>query len=169
MRIGAIVAAVSMLASCSPPPREASLAGLDLNDPGTLRTLSRDLSGPDRAALATYALLHWPGSKSFCGRPAFARVRPPATVGEAIGMTLAFDGELAAKRRAERRPGDRFAERADRERRLVDEFDQLTLERDMVEAGAMNEPTRSRRLRELDARLAANSEMRRATPDGSLF
>ena len=164
-----ILAVSLLLGGCAVPARDVELAGLDLNDRQVLRSLGQGLKERERGALATYALLHWPGSKSYCGQPAFNRAHQPATVGEAIAVTLAFDQRLAAKRSAERSADTPRERQVARERQLVDAFDQLTLDRDRLQASALEPGAKARRLQVIDEELEANRQSRRALASGSLL
>lgn len=168
MQASAVVAAMLFVASCAAAPRDVELAGLKLNDRQVLQTLGEGVSERERGALATYALLHWPGSKAFCGHPVFAKERQPATVGEAIDLTIAFERNLEAKRAAEQNSSEPFEERVEEERRLVDEFDQLTFDRDRIETSVAGTREKSRRIRDLDDRIEANRRKRKELPFVSL-
>lgn len=148
------------LAACASSPRDLELAGLDLSSPAVIARLTQGLDQKDRAAFATYALLHWPESKAYCGRPMFADGARPATVGEAIERTRAFESALASKRAAERAPLPAFEQQAAYKKELVDEFDRLTLERDMLETSAIGAAERERQMKAIDRELAANRAAR---------
>lgn len=148
------------LAACATPARERPLGELDLGDPAVLRQLGGELTQRERGALATYALLHWPKSTAYCGQPVFQGPQP-RTIGEAVAKTIAFEDALAAKRAAEKAPPSALEQRLEEERRLVDSFDRLTLERDMLETSPLPTNERDRRLAALDRELDANRQARR--------
>lgn len=126
------LAGMCLLAACGTPPREVKLAGLDLGESAVLEKLRVGLAPGEGAALITYAAFHWPGSKNYCGRPIFAQVVEPKTVGEAIDRTIAFETALARKRMAETEPASLADRRAQRDQQLIDRFEELTLSRSMV-------------------------------------
>lgn len=161
MRRSLLLAATVFLASCSAAPRDIALAGLDLGEPAVIAQISKDLPQRERAAFATYALLHWPESKAYCGRPMFKGADQPLTVGEAVDKTMHFETALARKRIEEKKQAPSIFERqAQEKKRLVDEFDQLTLERDMLASAAIPASEKDRRTRELDRKLAENRKAR---------
>lgn len=150
------------LAACAMgTQRDVALAGHDLNDPRVVATLGAGLTTSERAAFATYALLHWPNSKSFCGQPTFSK-KPAATVGEAIEETVGFERALERKRLAERDIPNFWEQRAIDEQRLVDAFDQLTLDRDMVASSDLPQRSKEARLSDIDRKLDQNRAARRA-------
>lgn len=150
----------TLLAACAAAPRDIALAGLDLNNPSVIAQVSEGLPRKQRAALATYALLHWPQSKAYCGRPVFKGAAEPRTVGEAIDKTIEFDTALARKRIEEQRPPSIFERRARDHQRLVDEFEELTLEREMLATEELPPVEKQKRLEELDRKLADNRAVR---------
>jgi hypothetical protein len=133
--IRAIMAASTMaaIASCNASVGDMPLAGLDLNDAGVVGQIARQLPDRERTAFKTYALLHWPGSKTYCGRPIAPSARVASTVGEAITQTLEFEAELAATRLASQAEPASDADRL-RERRtdLTDRIENLVLKRDAL-------------------------------------
>lgn len=149
------------LGGCAVSPREVALSGQNLNDPRTLASLTNDLPQDQRAAFATYALLHWPGSKSYCGQPVFGKDRLPATVGEAIDQTIGFERALEQKRLAEKTPGSFFEQKAIEEKHLIDAFDQLTLDRDMLASKAMPGAEKARKMEAINEQMEANRVARR--------
>lgn len=151
-----------ILAGCAAAPRDIAIAGLDLNSPAVIAQVGKGLPQEQRAALATFALLHWPESKAYCGRPVFKGDAQPRTVGEAIDKTLEFETALARKRIEEKQAGSVFEQRAQRERRLVDEYEQMLIEREMLASEALSPVDKRRRSQELDRRLADNREARNA-------
>lgn len=118
------------LAACAPAPRDVRLAGLDLGNPRTLAALQQNVPVDERAALATYALLHWPQSKFYCGEPIGGSQPLPQTVGEAIDQTRAYEAALETGKAREGTPV-RSAAQA-RDKTLVDRIDYLVLKRDML-------------------------------------
>lgn len=145
--------AIVALAGCATPARDVALAGANLADPAVLARLGEGLSEKERGALATYALLHWPGSKSYCGRPVFRDGRQPATVGEAVAKTLEFEQALADKRATEDSPTSQFEARAERDKQLADEMDWLTQERDMLATAQMPAAQLARETKAIEAKL----------------
>lgn len=160
MRRSLALAGSIALAGCAAAPRDIVLAGLDLNSPAVIAQASEGLPQQQRAALATFALLHWPESKAYCGRPVFKGAQQPRTIGEAIDKTLEFETALANKRIEETRPASGFERQAQHKQRLVDEFDLLTIERDMLVSAELPAAERERRARELDRKLADNRKAR---------
>lgn len=163
--IRAIVAAPAMavLAACNAPTSDMPLAGLDLNDARVVSEIARQLPDGERAAFTTYALLHWPGSKNYCGRPAWQADRAADTVGEAVARTLRFEADLARTRQASQAGPASSGERL-REKRtaLTDQIEQLVLERDALYtrlgAAARTSPEAEllqQEMRQLQARRAA--------------
>lgn len=148
------------LAGCTAAPRDLALAGLDLSNPAVIARVSKDLPQKQRAALATFALLHWPESRAYCGRPMFKGADQPDTVGEAIDKTIEFETSLARKRVEEKRPPSIFEQQAQYQRELVHEFEELTLEREMLNSTDLPAEDKRSRLQELDRRLANNRETR---------
>lgn len=142
------LAGMCLLSACGTPPRDLRLAGLDLGQPAVLADLKQGLAPEERAALVSYAVFHWPGSKNYCGRPVFAHAVEPTTVGEAIDRTIAFETALTRKQMAETQPASLAARRTQRDQQLVDRFEELTLRRSMV----LSRPgARAERARELKA------------------
>lgn len=118
------------LGACAPPVRDVALAGLDLADGKTLASLQQALPQDDRAALGTYALLHWPKSKFYCGQPIGGRAAPAATVGEAIDQTRAYEAALQLAQGNRQTAVALSAGSA--EKALITRMEQLVLERDML-------------------------------------
>lgn len=160
MRWMLVLAGVAVLVGCAAPPRDTLLLGHNLNDPRTIAALSEGLPQKERAAFATYALVHWPGSNAYCGRPDFGKDRLPATVGQAIDKTIGFERALEQKRLAERTPGNLFEQKAIEEKRLVDIFDQLTLDRDMLMSTPMPAAQKARKLEAINRQLDENRRAR---------
>lgn len=140
------------LAGCSPAARDVALAGLDLADPATLARLQADLPLDDRGVLATYALLHWPRSRFYCGEPIGGTRALPETIGEAIAQTRAYETALVAAK-ARQGGGTALSPALQRERAIVDRIDLLVLKRDM-QRGAMPAPPSSLS-RDIERELAA--------------
>lgn len=160
MRRSLALAGSIMLAGCAAAPRDVALAGLDLNDPAVIARVGQGLPQNQRAALATFALLHWPESKAYCGRPVFKGAAQPSTIGEAIDKTLEFETALARKRSEEKQAASAFEQRAHRKQGLVNEFEQMMIEREMLASAALSPAERSHRIRELDRQLADNRKAR---------
>ena len=148
-----VLAAACLLSACGTPPRDVPLAGLDLGEPTVLAELKQGLAPDQRAALIDYAIFHWPGSKSYCGRPAFARQDEPATIGEAIDRTMAFEAALTRKRLVEVQPASPVALRAQQAQQLVDRFEELTLRRSMILAQRGGQVERAGELKAIDRQL----------------
>lgn len=129
LMMGVLAAA---LGACAPAARDVSIIGLDLADGTTLASLQDALPVDDRAALGTYALLHWPKSKFYCGEPIGGRDTPAATVGEAIAQTKAYEAKLAAAQ-AQTRNSPTSPARAE-EAALITRMEQIVFERDMLYA-----------------------------------
>ncbi len=160
MRRLVVLAGSLALAGCAAVPRDIALAGLDLNDPAVIARVSDGLPQAQRAAFATFALLHWPESKAYCGRPVFKGASQPKTVGEAVDKTMEFDTALARKRVEEQQPASIFEQQALHQEQLVEEFEQLTLERDMLVSEEMPKAEKEQRVRDLNRMLAKNREAR---------
>lgn len=160
-----VLAGTMVLAGCAGAPRDLALAGLDLNDPTVVALASEGLPQKERAAFAVYALLHWPKSKAYCGRPMFSGSAQPATVGEAIASTMAFDAALARKRAAEGAAPSLFEQRSAQKKRLVDAFEDLTLQREMLASAPMSQAAREARMREIERELAENRVAREQLGD----
>lgn len=126
--IGVVAAAV---AGCAPSTRDTPLAELDLADGVTLATLQGDLPPNDRALLGTYALLHWPKSRFYCGQPIGGRGSAPSTVGEAIDQTRAYEAALERTQAKERVVQNSNIARED-ETALITRIEHLVYERDML-------------------------------------
>lgn len=160
MRCLLVLAGSLALAGCAAAPRDIALAGLDLSSPAVIAQVSEGLPQKQRAALATFALLHWPESKAYCGRPVFKGAGQPNTVGEAIDKTIEFETALMRKRIEEKMPPSIFEQQTQYRRQLIDEFDQLTLERDMLTSRAMPAAEKESRIQEINRKLAENRETR---------
>jgi hypothetical protein len=126
--IGVVAAAV---AGCAPSTRDTPLADLDLADGVTLAALQGALPPNDRALLGTYALLHWPKSRFYCGQPIGGRGPEPSTVGEAIDQTRAYEAALERTRAKERVVQNANIAREE-ETALITRIEQLVYERDML-------------------------------------
>ena len=161
-----VLAGICLLAACGTPPREVRLAGLDLGQPAVLANLKQGLAPDERAALISYAIFHWPGSKNYCGRPVFAQAVEPTTIGEAIDRTIAFETALTRKQMAEAQPASLVASRAQRNQQLVDRFEELTLSRSMLLARPGARAERARELRAIQRQL--ESVRRERTKLGNL-
>ena len=122
----AVLLVIAALLGCSPEVRGLELDDLDLTDMKTVQDIRVRLDEVEGPAFASYVTKHYMRSAAFCGRPLVASDgRPPATVGEAIDLTIARDTE---ERRA--------AEEAARPRHARDvakqEWDELISERDGI-------------------------------------
>jgi sirohydrochlorin ferrochelatase len=134
MRVIVIGLLASVLSACAPAVRDIEIAKLDLADGRTLAQLQQKLPLDERAALGTYALLHWPQSKFYCGRPIGGQGSVATTVGEAIDQTRAYEASLALAR-ASASTNAALAIRSE-ETGLITRIEQLVLERDMLFAQA---------------------------------
>lgn len=121
-----------LLVSCRGEVREQSLAGLDLNDPQIIDTLKGKLAPEQQTALATYALLHWPESKFYCGKAIDPSLKSPETVGEAIDQTLAYEARRTAQVAASRRETSPLDEALEEQAQLIARIDSLALRRDIL-------------------------------------
>lgn len=143
------------LAACTAQPHTVALKGKNLNDTRVVAELTRALPQRERAAFSTFVLLHWSGSKAYCGRPMFRGNAEPTTVGEAIAATLEFDRDLAAKRARDSAPPS-AGERLRREAQLLtDQHDQLTLERLKVMSADLPEADKQAKLADIAAQIAS--------------
>ena len=163
--VRAIMAAAAMaaIASCNAPIGDMPLAGLDLNDARVVGKIARQLPGREQVAFKTYALLHWPDSKNYCGRPIGQSGRKAATVGEAVMQTLKFEADLARTREASRAGAVSQMDRL-RERRthLTDQIEQLVLKRDVLYARLGAETQTSREAKLLDQEMRQLRDRRAA-------
>lgn len=130
MRYAVAGCLAALLAGCSTPPRDIAIAQLDLADGKTLASLQAALSPDDRAAIGTYALLHWPKSKFYCGEPIGGDRTVAATVGEAIEQTRAYEAKLALAQATANQTAAASAQ--DQQKLLIDQMERLVLQRDML-------------------------------------
>lgn len=149
---GGILAAA--LAGCAPSAYDKPLSGLDLGDPATLSSLQNALPLDDRGALGTYALLHWPKSKFYCGKPIGGRGDSEvATVREAIALTRTYEREWElARQNVAQTPA--IARQRD-ERMLITRMDHLILERDKLFSEVGPRASATPRAEEIERKLAA--------------
>lgn len=152
MRTVITVAFACMMAACTAPVRQTPIAGLDLADGRTLARLQQALPPDDRAALGTYALLHWPKSKFYCGKPIGGKGAVAATVGQAIDQTRSYEASLALAD-ASARTNAALAARSE-ETSLITRMEQLVLERDMLFARFGARAGDTARAKEIDDELA---------------
>jgi hypothetical protein len=163
--IRAIMAAAVMaaIASCSAPIGDMPLTGLDLNDSRVVRKIARQLPDRERTAFTTYALLHWPDSKNYCGRPIGQSGRVASTVGEAVAQTLRFEADLEATRQASRAgPASRMDSLRERRTLLTDQIEQLVLKRDVLYARLGAEAPASREAKLLGQEMQQLQDQRAA-------
>ena len=148
------LALIALLAACGSAQnvRQIPIANLDLSNMKVVTDIQSQLPTAQRPALATYALLHWPGSKAFCGhRLSDKSGHEPSTVGEAIDLTLLREAQNAA------RPDTLLPEP---ERNLVHALERLESQRDSLVvqrdvALQMGKPdTYAGQIRVLDGKLA---------------
>jgi hypothetical protein len=168
------VLAMAAIASCGAPVTDTPLAGLDLNDARVVSKIARQLPDRERMAFTTYALLHWPGSKNYCGRPIGQSDRMANTVGEAVMQTLKFEADLTRTRlAAQAGPASQIDRLREQRTLLTDQIEALVLRRDVLRAdlgAAVRMSSEAKRLEEemrrlqarranLDARLMQKSEL----------
>ena len=170
MRVIAAGMLAALLAGCSTPPRDISIEGLNLADGATLAALQDALPQDDRAALGTYALLHWPKSQFYCGQPIGGRPSLAATVGEAIEQTRAYETKLTlaqARTQAQARTNAALSAKAE-ETVLISRMEQLVYERDILYGrlgpGADMSPAGLRIKQRLATMRAELTELREPTP-----
>lgn len=132
MRVFVSGVMAAALGACTPAVGDVTLAGLDLADGKTLAALQEALPPDDRAALGTYALLHWPKSKFFCGKPIGGSAATAQTVGEAIAQTKAYEAALALAQ-AKAPTTATLTPRAE-ETALITRMEQFVFERDTLYA-----------------------------------
>jgi hypothetical protein len=142
-----------VLGACAPAVRDMRIADLDLADGKTLAKLQQALPPDDRAALGTYALLHWPKSKFYCGKPIGGRAREAVTVGDAIAQSRAYEASVALAEASARTNAALAARSA--ETALVTQMEELVLERDMLFGRMGPSAASSARAVEIKAELAA--------------
>lgn len=167
MRVIAAGVLAAVLAGCSTPPRDISIKGLNLADGTTLAALQNAVSQDDRAALGTYALLHWPKSKFYCGKPIGGSNAEVNTVGEAIALTRAYETALLlAKHEQAQTPA---VARQVEERAVITQIDELVLKRDLLRTRVgpkANETAGAAEINRQLARLRLRlDQMRSAPPD----
>jgi hypothetical protein len=122
----AVLLVVAALLGCSPEVREIELAELDLTDMETVQTIRARLGEAEGAVFASYVAKHYVRSAAFCGRPLVtSEGQPPATVGEAIDLTIARDAQ--DRRALEEASGPRHPREIAKQ-----EWDELISERDAV-------------------------------------
>jgi hypothetical protein len=148
------------LAGCAASRLDTPLAGLDLNDPAVVSGLQQGLSAQDRGTLAVYALLHWPGSRAFCGDALFgADGRPPVTLGDALRLTRERERAEAAAQVARSQPrsaGEKLLEARDRaisERDLLLARQQVALMQDKTQKTETELKAIKTELQQVNARL----------------
>ena len=168
MRRGGLVLLISLaLAGCAKNQLDTPLAELDLADPSVIRELQSGLGERERAALATYALLHWPGSKAYCGQPLF-RGPQPRTVSEAIEKTIGFQLALERKRAEETRPASSIEQRARRLRGLVVQFDEMEHQIAKTESSTLPKDEKRSQIATLRAAMDDNRRERAALEGAAL-
>ena len=128
--------AATIFGGCCPDVRERPLSEVDLADTRAVAAIGKQLGARDQTAFITYALVHWPGSNSYCGHPLLDSASPPRTVGEAIESTLRFEERLAATRREEANAKTGSARVAERNQLLIDRYEALLLKKHMLSASA---------------------------------
>lgn len=130
MRAMLIALVAAAVGGCTPAPRDISLTGLNLADNKTLSAIQARLTADDRAALGTYALLHWPQSKFYCGEPIGGQASAAATIGEAIDQTRAYE-EALERVQAKARMTAALAKQSE-ERALIAKLERVIFERDRL-------------------------------------
>lgn len=165
MRLIASAMLAAALNGCAPAVTDTPLADLDLADGKTLVALQNALPADDRAALGTYALLHWPRSRFYCGEPIGGSARVAKTVGEAIAVTRAYEKRLADLQTRESATAG--VQRQTAERTLINRMDQLALDRDalysMKGPAAASSARAAQIERDLSALRAQLEDLRRTT------
>lgn len=152
MRIIAAGVLAAVLAGCSASPRDISIEGVNLADGATLAALQNAVPQDDRAALGTYALLHWPKSRFYCGKPIGGTNAEVTTVGEAIALTRAYEAALVrAQQRQEQTPAIALQTE---ERALITQIDELVLKRDRLRTDAVSRASGTTRVAEITRQLA---------------
>ena len=122
--------AIASLTGCAASPVDTPIGNVDLADGKVLAALQAALPLDDRAAFGTYALLHWPKSKYYCGKPIGGRRAVARTVGEAIEQTRAYEAEFAAAQALTAK--NAIAAPNGEEQQLINRMERLVLERDML-------------------------------------
>jgi hypothetical protein len=114
-----------LLATCGGDVRDRRLAEVDLSNMEFVHQLARELGPTEGAALITYAAIHDPASRHFCGRRLLdSRGQEPKTIGGAVSLTL--------KQMAQNRAPERSKNRETPAGLLGKQLDEAIFERDMV-------------------------------------
>ena len=98
MRRTILAAVIVMLAltGCGRDVRTASLTAYDLANRDVVNGILGELSPQERGPFLTYTIHHLATSKAFCGDVLVNKNgREPATIGEAIRLTIAREEELS--------------------------------------------------------------------------
>lgn len=159
-----VVAAATIVSGCNQDVRSRPLATIDLSNLETVAAAGRKLPERERGALVTYALLHWPGSKSYCGSPIDQHQKAPSTVGEAIQVTFDFEKSLEATRQAAlmKSPVELAAAQ---DQMLIDRLEALTLDRQRLALGAGDSSPERRRAAAIDREIEAVKRQRQELTD----
>lgn len=127
--------AIAALASCEAPVGDMPLTDLDLNDSRVVSQIARRLPERERVAFTTYALLHWPGSKNYCGRPIGHLGRAATTVGQAVTQTLKAEADLdKVLKELHAGPSSEIETMRERQALLTDQIEELVQKRDILYA-----------------------------------
>lgn len=166
------IAAALALAGCAGDVTEAPLSAYDLSDRNVVNAVMRELTPQQRGPFLTYTIHHLATSKAFCGDVLVDRNgREPATIGEAIRMTVAREAERNRQPEivdpATLSPVVRYRMRLNE---LLDEREMLIDRREMllmIGDGA----SRPERIAELETQIAASTEaiaaLRTTAPPGA--
>lgn len=124
---------IAASASCSAPISDMPLAGLDLNNARVVDQIAGQLPASQRATFVTYVLVHWPGSKNYCGHAISRSGQTAKTVGEAIKQTLIFEiDEANIKQSPQVKPTSRVDQLQERDLRITDQIEEIVLRRDAL-------------------------------------
>ncbi len=124
---------IAAIASCVAPVGDTPLAGLDLNDSRVVSKIARQLPDDERVAFTTYAVLHWPGSKNYCGRPIGQSHGSATTVGQAVTQTLQSEADMAkALQELNKGPPSEIEGMLEQQALLTDRIEGLVQKRDML-------------------------------------
>lgn len=143
------------LSACAPDPLSRELASLDLADMGVVQNLGRNLAPDERVAFNTYIAIHRPDGPGFCGeRLVDKQGKEPATVGEAINLTLARIEADKALRRAAAQPKSPAEMAQEKKEFLLAQREQIEVRRSLLFAQYGPDAERMPEWREIDRELA---------------
>ncbi|WP_228243763.1 hypothetical protein [Porphyrobacter sp. GA68] len=170
-RVVLVVASCSLLlGACGRDIAAEPLAAFDLTQPAVVESVLAELPPESRGAFATFTIHHLASSTAFCGDVLVNEAgREPATIGEAIRLTIAREADLrrdeqavdlAALSPAERREY-RLAQLLEAHEHLVDRRENAI----MLNGDAVRQEEAFRHLEQEIARSRADiAAMRAATP-----